>query len=329
MGIKIWTVEKLQRMLQALFNGGAIQDARQGHARTRIAREAELSQLLRNEKKNTAADKDWMSETVSFRGCFIYVRDMEERTKPAMIRDYPKVERKELGKWPQLRVTAPSRCPFIDDPPKRSATLAAGRVTEQVKPRTRATTAAGDERAHGYLKENPNPPAQDTRSKPLDPPRHVPVKRGSTDQLPLYGSAQASLRAAPRFVQGEPIASGVQPSNITSAVRSQMISSTAAIPGGKAGTSRGLNVLKRKVLELDRDHAAAEGRLVTQMRAAINDEGVRSLKRKALIDIAEEEEQKVRMAPRKKRVVEKECKPGYCENCREKFDDFDDVSISK
>src|ERR1700760_4828893 len=150
MGIKIWTVEKLQRMLQALFNGGAIQDVRQGHARTRVAREAELSQLLRNEKKHTAADKDWMSETVSFRGCYIYVRDMDERTKPAMIRDYPKVERKELCKWPQLRVTAPSRCPFIDDPPKRSATLAAGRVTEQVKPRTRATTAAGDERAHGY-----------------------------------------------------------------------------------------------------------------------------------------------------------------------------------
>jgi regulatory subunit for Cdc7p protein kinase len=290
--------------------------------------------MLRNEKKQTAADRDWMSEMIPFRGCYIYVRDMEERTKPTMIRDYPKPERKELGKWPQLRVTLPSRCPFVEDPPsKRSATLAVARVAEEVKPRTRATTAANVDDARKYLKERPNPPdvanspAKHTRSRPLAPPRHIPVKRGSTDQLPLYGSAQASLRAAPRFVQGEPVASGVQPSNITSAVRSQMISSTAAVPGAKAGTSRGLNVLKRKVFDVDREGANAE-KLQNQVRAALNDEAPRASKR-ALRDIVEEEEdeRKARAAPRKKRVVEKECKPGYCENCREKFEDFDDVSF--
>lgn len=326
MNMKIWTVEKLQRMLVALFAAGPGQytDSK-SNARSRISKEAELSQLLKNEKKQTTTDRDWMSEMLPFRGCYVYVYDMDERTKPTMIRDYPRAEKKEMGKWPQLRVSTKGRCPFVDDPPsKRGATLEATRVTDQVKPRTRAATA-DEGRRHPPLRDLINPPQQDIR-RPLDPPRGIPIKRGSTDQLPLYGSAQAHMRVAPRMVQGEPVASGVQPSNITSALKSQMISSTAAVPGAKAGNSRTFNMLKRKVLDPDRDTTSTEGRM-SSLRAALNEEPARPAKRKApLGEIAEEQEPPARPAPRKKRVVEKECKPGYCENCREKFDDFDEVS---
>jgi regulatory subunit for Cdc7p protein kinase len=305
--MKIWTVEKLQRIINALTH--------EQEPHTKASREAELVQLLKNERKQTATDRDWMSEMVNFRGCFIYVRDMDERTKPTMIRDYPKADRKDLGKWPQLRVAGPGRCPFVEDnSSKRSATVAAGRVTEKVRPRTRAATT--DSRR---LRENPNPPAQapPKQHKPLDPPGEIPQKRGSTDQLPaFYGSAQAAIRPAARLIRGEPVASGLQQSNITSAVRSQMVSSTAAQPGGKAGTSRGLNMLKRKVL-------GAEKPLPLRP-----DEEELSKKRKMLEELTEEqEEEEGKAVSRKKRVVEKECKPGYCENCREKFEDFDDVSF--
>ena len=47
-----------------------------------------------------------------------------------------------------------------------------------------------------------------------------------------------------------------------------------------------------------------------------------------LICIDEEEEDQRRCQPRKRRAVHREPKGGYCENCREKFDDFEEVSES-
>src|SRR5262249_11294280 len=126
-------------------------------------------------------------------------------------------------------------------------------------------------------------------AKPLDPPK-IPLKRGSTDTLPLFGSAQASLRRMPRFAGGEPVASGVQPSNVTSAIKSQVISSTAAVPGAKAGPSKELNALKRKVLERNNMPVT----YLNDVRAAVNNDGVgvgQVMKRKAdtLTHIHEEE----------------------------------------
>jgi regulatory subunit for Cdc7p protein kinase len=241
-----------------------------------------------------------MSDMQPFKGCFIYLHDMDERTKPVMIRDYQKPSTNSSGKWPQLRNNADGKSPFLEDTLPRRSTAPNPRPTKQVKPRTRASTATVGVLKKNVLVDNPNPPTV-AEMKPV-------VKRGgSTDQLPMYGSAQASIRKIPRFVQGEPVASGVQRSNITSAVRSQIVSSTAVAPGGKAGSTRELNALKRKVLE-------------NQAR-----QDARAPKRKLLNDIVEEEEVERREC-RKKRVVEKESKPGYCENCHDKFDDFDEVS---
>jgi regulatory subunit for Cdc7p protein kinase len=279
------------------------------------------------------ADRDWMVDMMQFRGNYIYVHDMDEKTKPVMIRDYPKAATKEQGKWPQLRLNQPNRCPYLEDTnPRRTATEPTRPTVEQTTHRTRAATAGTGTTTHSkrVLAENANITGRShSPAKPLDPPKNLPIKRGSTDNLPLFGSAQASLRKLPRFAQGEPVASGVQPSNITSAIRSQMISSTAAAPGAKAGSTRELNVLKRKVLERNNAAGTAESNYMNNVRAAINDDTGRPNKRKALGDIVEEAGGLQKgTAPRKKRVVVKEAKPGYCENCRDKFDDFDEVSQS-
>ena len=357
MGCKIWKLEKLERMIHTMYNtdtGEQVQSLNSRQATT-ARKEAELSQLLQHEKKHGAADQQWMSDMVPFRGFYIYVHDMDEVTRPAMMRDYPKPPTKEQGKWPQLRVNVPGRCPFLDEPEiERGA-----RVTETRQPaetewekkgRTRAASApmhAAKEQEPslaetGALKENNNlakrnrntskqAPEDRVSAKPLDPPK-MPLKRGSTDTLPLFGSAQASLRQIPRFAGGEPVASGVQPSNVTSAIKSQMISSTAAAPGAKAGTSKELNALKRKILERNNMPAT----YLNDVRAAVNNDGAcasRGTKRKAdalaYIDedviVSDEEQQPPRKASvsRKKKI--KELKPGYCENCREKFNDFDKV----
>jgi regulatory subunit for Cdc7p protein kinase len=335
-------------------------------SRTNRAGGAELSQLLQNERRQATTDRDWMSEMISFKGYFLYVHDMDERTKPVMIRDYQKPSSNSQGKWPQLRSNSMGKSPFIEEHhshhPRRQTTAPAGatKAQEPAKAKLRALTASAVTvgQRKQPLVENPNPPVttgeprdldvnnasqqfanlptvipnggkneEDTKKMPAPPKR-----AGSTDQLPMYfGSAQASIRKLPRFVQGEPVASGVQASNVTSAVRSQMISSTAIAPGAKGGSTREMNALKRRVLERN-------GSQAQQAQAQVAAEGTTTgNKRKTLNEIAEEDDDDEDeealatraggRAPRKKRVVEKEPKPGYCENCHDKFEDFDEVCL--
>ncbi|KAF2739702.1 hypothetical protein EJ04DRAFT_519354 [Polyplosphaeria fusca] len=366
-GIKIWPAEKLQRMLDTMFNTDTGEQAPQMPARhsanasqKRTFPQADLLTLLQNEKLNGPLDRDHSVATqdmIQLRGFYIYIHDMDEVTRPVMVREYPKVAKKEEGKWPQFRLTGHGKCPFVEDPHHvrkqqqeqeslRAATKASG-VT-----RTRAATAVEDRRALG---ENNNlarrattqaVKQEDDDSKPLDPPKMVPVKRSNTDGMPpMFGSAQASIRQMPRFAGGEPVASGIQPSNVTSAIRSQMISSTAAAPGARAGHSKEVNQLKRKVLEKNNSAPSANSghsSVMNDMRAALNQESAqptRAAKRKAqeslgLIreDLTQSEEEKQlrkATAARRRKMAEKELKPGYCENCRDKFNDFDEHVVSR
>jgi len=377
MGMKIWSLEKLQRMLVTMLE---MDTGEQGSSRPHTARgsvsaaargrDADLEQMLRNEQLNGPADRDLAATSKDmghFRGFYVYIHDMDEKTRPVMMRDYPKVATKEEGKWPQFRVTPQGRCPFVEDPghvkklqyeeqQKKAAERQAQRA-QAAAPRTRAAAAmeaaqqepANTKRALG---ENDNLARRPSLSvsqstevvqrKPLDPPKVIPAKRtASIDSMPpLYGSAHNSLRTLPRFVGVEPVASGVQPSNITSAIRSQMISSTAAGPGARATTSKEYQQLQRKVLE---KHAPSLTSIssshLNDIRAAINGEHSqrsKATKRKAMEPLAgihedaavsdEDEYQQRKIAQqRKKKSVERELKPGYCENCREKFNDFDEV----
>jgi regulatory subunit for Cdc7p protein kinase len=327
MEIKIWTVEKLQRILDALYHvDPAAQQSLQRHGHGRGTREAELSEMLRNERRQAAQDRDWMTEMVPFKGYYVYVHDMNERTKPIMVRDYPRVASKEQGKWPQFRVAPPGRSPFTEDHQvTKTSTAPAGRAAERPKALTRAatTTFASQRLNHGRaLEELPNPPV--VARKPGDAQPRSHIRNDSADFLPTFGTAQATLRGAARvpfqgfgrrLVQGEPVASGIQPSNITSAVRSQIVSSAAVGPGGKAGSTRELNVLNRKMIA---------GKNLAQKKPVVTEESKPA--KRNLNCIAEEEDDQRRTRPRKKRAVEKETKSGYCENCHEKFDDFDEVS---
>jgi regulatory subunit for Cdc7p protein kinase len=357
LGMKIWSVDKLQRMVETMFNKETGEDVasfqtRQGTAATQQkGRQADLQRLLQNEKM----DRDCIlasQDLIPLRGYYVYVHDMDEATRPVMIREYQKVTEKEKGKWPQFRASGNGKCPFVDDPHfgrRQQEEQEARRVQRPAiaAPRTRAASANEEKLALGEnnnLARRPSAPAafvkpeEEEDSKPLDPPKAIPPKRANTDGVPpMFGSAQANIRVMPRFIAGEPIASGLQASNITSAIRSQMISSTAAAP--RAGNSKEVNALKRKVLEKNSVPSAntnsGHSSAMNDVRAMLNQEHVplmRAAKRKAqetlgFIHEDEDAERQARKAAalRRRKTVEKELKPGYCENCREKFNDFDEV----
>ncbi|KAH6633353.1 Dfp1/Him1, central region-domain-containing protein [Boeremia exigua] len=356
LGMKIWSVEKLQRMIDTMFSKETGEDiqytTRYSTATGQKGRQADLQRLLQNEK----LDRDYVigaQDMVQLRGYYVYVHDMDEVTRPVMIREYQKVE-KEKGKWPQFRASGNGKCPFVEDPHfgRRQQEEHDERRAQRAlaaAPRTRAASAMEERRALGEnnnLARRETAPAvtrkegQEDDAKPLDPPKGPPLKRTSTEgPPPMFGSAQASIRAMPRFIGGEPVASGLHQSNMTSAIQSQMISSTAAAP--RAGNSKEVNQLQRKVLEKNSVTSAnsAYSSVMNDVRGPPNPDHaqpMRAAKRKAqeslnqAQEIAEQERQARKMAAlRRRKTAEKELKPGYCENCREKFNDFDEHCVTR
>nr|OQO21971.1 hypothetical protein B0A51_08523 [Rachicladosporium sp. CCFEE 5018] len=376
LGIKIWAYEKLNRMLNTMFSGEPseklpnveVKAPASAVNRTVVkpaAADGDLEQLLRNEKITGPADRDptvAAQDMCTFRGNFMYIHDMDERTKPVMLRDYPKPVKQETGKWPQFRMTAAGRCPFIEDPShvKRLhqqdlREQEAQRAQQDIisTRRTRGTPTLDAQplaERQGNLRRSPRKAAQaDDLAKPLGPPQMIPAKRSfdAGDEPPLFGSAQVKHRGLPRTIRGEPVASGMQHSNITSAIRSQAVSSniSSTAPGltRRITDSKEVTAMRRKVLERGasvNSNVSVPSSYMNDMRAAINDDPPpppRAAKRRAqetLLGVVHEDEAMDRMPSKvrktaPKRKVEKEAKPGYCENCRDKFEDFDEHILTR
>lgn len=394
MGMKIWQLEKLQRVTNTMFVTPDEAQAQTGrHARTTVnqanpdvQKEADLSRMLRNEMLNGPSDRDSsmnLVELMPFKGPYIYIRDMDEKTKPIMVKEYPKAKPSEKGDWPQFRCVSGGKCPFIEeaDPGKWDSDRAKARdehaaIKAQARsaPKTRAKTAL--EKSQGRSVENLVESLPNIGQKqPLGELRWggnktIPVIEKKTDGVfcapppttkrgrsPLKGSKNAATNAGPRLFCGEPLASGLQPSNVTSAIRSQLISSTAAGPGAKAGTSREFQELKRKVLE--RNNGSVPHNLQTSRKIhetltvarAGNSNILINNKSKTheIVDLCHEDvvvsptaeedlsckadEGNVRVGGKinststKSTEGKEQKKPGYCENCRDKYDDFDVVSL--
>ena len=385
MGMKIWALEKLQRMMMTMFETNTGSQPQHGHntrsntghvsvGASRLSREADLSQLLRNERFNGPSDRDRTvvaKETVLFRGPHIYVRDLDDKQRPIMVREYAKVAHREDGAWPQFRSVSNGKCPFVEEAihskrdgdrerarkdvtGKREIKRAVAHAATAKDPRP--ADAAADPRvlAEKENAANRGPAAGSLapKSKLFDPPaRVITAKDPRPDESFRQPSHQhvGKGRPASHFFGGEPIASGLQQSNVTSAIRSQMISSTAAAPGAKAGTSKEVYELKRKVLEKNSapilSGMSASYKAGNSAAAAAKNDRIganfRAAKRKAqeklgFIDedfTPSEEEENARQvgaiekarASRYRMLQKRDPKPGYCENCRDKCDDFDEV----
>ncbi|KAL1970045.1 hypothetical protein VTN77DRAFT_6450 [Rasamsonia byssochlamydoides] len=382
MGIKIWAIEKLQRMLAAihdadttpLYSAGRVSNA--GGVGAKGRGDTELSQVLRNELLHGPSDRDpsmWMKEMVMFKGPFIYVHDMDEKTRPVMVREYPKVARRQDGAWPQFRSAPLGKCPFIEEPPSKKELA---RMKEKEKEKKAAAEAVvhvqnamkkPDPPEHtveiNSLQRDNNegqvqsPKVEETVPAPtttqVEPQKVFPVRPVSPRKSSESFIAPHLTRTGPFHFGREPAASGVQPSNITSAIRSQMISSTAAAPGAKAGVSKEVHELKRKVLEKSNgtittsanpsSHRAAEISQPTKPATGVSTRSTKQRPADKLGHIHEEDttqsedngshkQQAVsrRSASQKKSKEKKrDPKPGYCENCREKFDDFDEHIVTR
>jgi regulatory subunit for Cdc7p protein kinase len=385
LGMKIWALEKLQRMMTTMFETDTGYQVVHGHNTransvqgstvvSKTAREADLSQLLRNERINGPSDRDPTVATKEmniFKGPFLYIHDIDEKQKPIMVREYAKVAHKEDGDWPQFRSVANGKCPFVEEvdysrreAEKEKEMIRLQRQQEKEKsmipPRTRSAVAVEaarmqppraitGKRGLSEMEDGSNRTVTVT-TKQANP--FAPSKSSFSTRVEQNPSSRGNQNAfvsratGGRVFAGEPVASGVQPSNITSAIRSQMISSTAAQPGAKAGTSKEVHGLQRKLLEKNSggpgSYGLASSHRMTDISAATREESVsratskRGEDKLGLIeednDVSEtgDNARKIEAARKSKAVqqrklVKRDPKPGYCENCQDKFDDFEEV----
>ena len=390
MGIKIWQLEKFGRILHVMSDdlkgethAQHLHNTRSNISNaTRTGKEADLSRLIRNERLNGPTDREAIlatNDVVKFNGPYIYIRDMNEKCKPIMVREYPKVQHREEGAWPQFRSAPIGKCPFVEEVIYigQDETGAAKNDKYENRGEGKKNTQRSKEPAPVPTKEIPiikpttmQPPVQAGRKRPLSEMQQADNSTSRrTQQLPSAFSRDEPEEVAqdfqrtqrhqlfgnrPGFHGGEPMASGMQASSITSAIRSQMVSSTAAAPGAKAGTSKEVHGLQRKVLERNAGPSLNATGTAQQLRdIASNTRSLRTIvppraaKQKAQeklgqnrlvhineeLTLSEQEEVDGKAALRRSNAMKalrgekREPKPGYCENCREKFDDFEEVSL--
>ncbi|KAI1763366.1 Dfp1/Him1, central region-domain-containing protein [Hypoxylon sp. FL1150] len=365
MGKKIWSMDKLQRMLVLLLETDPYVSAeiafggrKPKEIESRTTEDRNLLRLLNNERVHGPSDRDPTvndQELHYFKGPYIYVYDMEEKQKPIMVREYKKVADKSRGTWPQFRTAALGRCPFVDEYESKEA-------RPQAKPKvqvTRAAAAAAAEARPVLQPPKKEPPKPITGKRTLGEMEYGHYRGSSTASIELSNSSRLPLgpipdsrpnaftgRPAGRLFGGEPVASGVQPSNVTSAIRSQMVSSTATTPGVITGLSKEVHGLQRQVLKRNstansqdlssrrtvelnlRDDAAAKrsftlGRTSSRKLDLMDDNAASKTSHEGTKPA---ERQEKRESAKSKKA---DPKPGYCENCAEKYADFDEHILSK
>lgn len=369
MGKKIWSLDKLQRILDmvmepdphksALLGQGLRSVAFKESSATRAAEPSNLLQLLQNERVHGPSDRDptvAAKELNYFKGPYLYVYDIEEKHKPIMVREYAKVADKKDGDWPQFRVASQGRCPFIGDD-------SGERVRGNTAAKERVSKASVETKAPVLKPPQPPPPKPVTGKRRLaevDDGHNrgaAPVaSRTETFDIAKVsnppnvefraGNAFTSRARTGRFFAGEPVASGVQPSHITSAIRSQMISSTTGVLGAKAGTSKEIHGLQRKVLQkhnptpLSQDASSRRlGEMSRDSDTFIRSASMAAPSQNRKLDMIDEDDAAssrkatLRRAdsapvPAQAKQRKRDPKPGYCENCQDKFADFEDVRNS-
>jgi regulatory subunit for Cdc7p protein kinase len=364
MGMKIWALEKLQRMITTI-NDSDIGAQYENASRNKAANAAncangkvdnDLSRVLRQELLNGPSDRDPLAsmEILNFKGPFLYIHDMNEKTKPAMVREWSRVARRQDGAWPQFRSAPLGKCPFVDEPPSRKD-YDRHRTRQQRKEKNVAPPIVVGFGPHDAIPKDPSPApealegGQETEviqppaneEAHLSPPIQPEIQKPSFDDSHERKSSESFIpphfpRTGPFYTGNEPAASGVQPSHMTSAIRSQMISSTAAAPGAKAGLSKEVHGLKRKVLEKGTggftigSMAAPQRFAAVPMKDNLNPPGKSNLRRTETEDRQDlsgsKRNRDEKDAQQKKPERRRDPKPGYCENCRDKFDDFEEVN---
>ncbi|KAJ8097138.1 Dfp1/Him1, central region-domain-containing protein [Lipomyces tetrasporus] len=355
--MKIWTHEKFVRFMSHLQENpnASASNVAGTHTSTTLSRghvvasdtSNNLCRMLREEKLTGPADSDPRARRDDihyFKGPYIYIRDATQIYRPIMVREYSRVSEPQLGDWPQFRVTGTGKCPFVLDLQYHQ-----NRTVKEVKPR----------RTGSKLKRAAAIEAEINTSKGAAKSRKLPEGEGdshnqSANFLQEHEAPQADddegitedLQQQASAAFKEPHLrkrSALTPVRMTSAransggptaadikARKQALSATgrsyhkrmsAAVGHELVATGINMSNVTSNIRSVTQSGGAANG--LAAQASQVQSKEVNSLKKKVF-------ERKRRPLPvpqvavKKEAVAVKEVRPGYCENCKDKYDDYEE-----
>ncbi|KAK7206339.1 Dfp1/Him1, central region-domain-containing protein [Myxozyma melibiosi] len=354
--MKLWTFEKLLRFLAHLQDTPSA--SVQGTSTTRHTVTASdtsnnLTRMLQEEKITGPADSDPRARREDFhyfKGPYLFIRDGTGQYRPIMVREYQKVSDATMGDWPQFRLSGPGKCPFVIDAsvyknnketvqPRRVPTTGSRLKRTVTAELEESVTSKGNSKARKMSEEEDEEEEEGgeqqsgAEARKLKVPRDLvtrseqaaifkephlrkksaltPVRMTSAransggpknseyrvDKSALVATGKTYSARMSAALGYETVATGINMSNQTSGIRS--MTQSGGLNNGLAAAmshtqSKEVNSLKKKVFE----------------------------KRKRPVAIPQ-------ASIKREMVSVKEVKPGYCENCKDRFDDYDEHTKSK
>ncbi|KAK9360011.1 Dfp1/Him1, central region-domain-containing protein [Lipomyces starkeyi] len=354
--MKIWTHEKFVRFMSHLQENpnASVSNVTNSHTSATLSRgnivasdtSNNLCRMLREEKLNGPADSDPRARRDDihyFKGPYIYIRDATQIYRPIMVREYTRVSEPQLGDWPQFRVTGPGKCPFVLDIQYHQ-----NRDVKEVKPRRAgsklkrtATVEAEPNTSKGAVKSRKLP--GDERESHNDAANFLQVHEDPQVEIGEYITEDMRQQAAAFKEPHSRKKSALTPVRMTSAransgskaaadlkARKQALSATgrsyhvrmsAALGHELVATGINMSNATSNIRSMTQSGGAANG--LARQVSQVQSKEVNSLKRK----VFERNRRPLpipQVAVKKEAVAVKEVRPGYCENCKDKYDDYEE-----
>ncbi|KAK9352099.1 Dfp1/Him1, central region-domain-containing protein [Lipomyces doorenjongii] len=354
--MKIWTHEKFVRFMSHLQENpnASVSNVTNSHTSATLSRghvvasdtSNNLCRMLREEKLTGPADSDPRARREDihyFKGPYIYIRDATQIYRPIMVREYTRVSEPQLGDWPQFRVTGPGKCPFVLDiqyhqnrdvkevKPRRAATKLKRTATVEVEPNTskgavksrKLPEDAGESHNHiaNFLQVHEDP-QQQIEGYITDDMRQQAAafkEPHSRKKSALTNVRMTSARANSGSKTAADLKARKQALSATG--RSYHVRMSAALGHELVATGINMSNATSNIRSMTQSGGAANG-LARQM-SQVQSKEVNSLKRK----VFERNRRPLpipQVAVKKEAVAVKEVRPGYCENCKDKYDDYEE-----
>ncbi|KAK6350437.1 hypothetical protein TWF718_003629 [Orbilia javanica] len=363
--MKIWNTEKVERMIHTLnekiddeytvpaaapsktlpskYSKVEAPKIKKSSAVESTKRNEEALGRLLNQDKTRSTQPSSSKEMYVFKGPYVLVGDASGRYKHFIIREFRNASQPENGDWPQFRSNREGRCPFVLDPDTKRAYMreeaereAEAKAKEKEAARLKARSVMEPPPRNQSLRAKTSLLKEDSRA-PLVDRRPLAGIENKVDRDMATAAAATAVRKTESRVDKpkdahrsrqdnlvlagyEPVASGLRPTGPTSAVVSQAISSNPVLVGPKAGTSRDVQRLNRRVFEKTTG-GIRQTNTTTTLQAVNEESNEAKAERKTL--------KRVRSEVLVKEASKKQPVAGYCENCRDKYDDFEKHVVSK
>lgn len=313
--IKVWDYDKVFRFLKNLGVSDTASQDRTGN----------LSNLLREEKIFGSNDRDPNAKRDDLHYLekhFIYIFDLAQAVRPIAVREWPSES------FPSFNLTLDGKCPFIPDASdnlerKKLRRLQKFDATKKYRELLRKVTDNIIGHSHEKVRINSHSISGQSTSTVDDgtDENTTEVESAGNDQL-SDGISEEEKKIALEFKA--PPATLTRNSSVMTGRNNSAVYPNSKVcdvaASGFNGASNAQSVSVDSALNSAAQMQGQQGNGLGPLVSQVPSKNLNNLKRRIFM--------KKHLQKSEGKLRERELKPGYCENCRVKYDHFDDHIMS-